>query len=182
LFPFMLFNGSVCFFFLYHYESNAILATPIAGLDDVSIFNAYKKYFEDLTAKGFKPMLNIMDNQATQHIKKFSQRTTASCKLLNLITIVLTPQNRPFKPSRQRSLLPWQQLIVISPSNCGIGLPHKSRTPSTCCRLRESTHPNQRMRYSKDRTIGTNINCPIWVQSHCLQGRQHTRDMGIPRH
>ncbi len=44
-FPFMSFDGSVCFFVLYHYESNAILATPIAGLDDVSIFNAYKKYF-----------------------------------------------------------------------------------------------------------------------------------------
>jgi hypothetical protein len=54
-FPFMLFDGSVCFFVLYHYESNPILTTPIAGLDDVSIFNAYKKYFKDLTAKGFKP-------------------------------------------------------------------------------------------------------------------------------
>jgi hypothetical protein len=42
LFPFMSFNGSICFFVLYHYASNAILATPIAGLDDVSIFNAYK--------------------------------------------------------------------------------------------------------------------------------------------
>jgi hypothetical protein len=51
-FPFMSFDGSICFFVLYHYESNAILATPIAGLDDVSIFNAYKKYFEDSTAKG----------------------------------------------------------------------------------------------------------------------------------
>jgi hypothetical protein len=39
LFPFMSFNGRVCFFVLYHYESNAILATPIAGLDDVSIYN-----------------------------------------------------------------------------------------------------------------------------------------------
>jgi hypothetical protein len=38
-FPFMSSNGSVCFFILYHYESNTILGTPIAGLDDVSIFN-----------------------------------------------------------------------------------------------------------------------------------------------
>jgi deoxyribodipyrimidine photolyase-like uncharacterized protein len=75
----MLFDGSVCFFVLYHYESNAILATPIAGLDDVSIYNAYKKYFEDLTAKGFKPKLNVMDNQATRHIKKFL--TKNDCKL-----------------------------------------------------------------------------------------------------
>jgi hypothetical protein len=79
LFPFMSFDGNVCFFVLYHYESNAILASPIAGLDDVSIFKAYKKYFEELTAKGFKPKLNIMDNQATKHIKKFL--TEHNCKL-----------------------------------------------------------------------------------------------------
>ena len=68
LFPFMSFGGSVCFFALYHYESNTILATPIAGLDNVSIFDAYKTYFEELEKKGFKPKLNIMDNQATKHI------------------------------------------------------------------------------------------------------------------
>ncbi len=78
-FPFMLFDGSICFFILFHYESNAILATPIAGLDDVSIFNAYKRFFKDLTAKGFKPKLNVMDNQATKHIKKFL--TKNNCKL-----------------------------------------------------------------------------------------------------
>jgi hypothetical protein len=79
LFPFMSFDGSVCFFVLYHYEPNVILATPIAGLDDVSIYHAYKKYFEELTDKGFKPKLNIMDNQATKHIKKFL--TDNDCQL-----------------------------------------------------------------------------------------------------
>jgi hypothetical protein len=83
LFPFMSFDGSVCFFVLYYYESNAILATPIAGLDDRSrsIFTAYKTYFEKLIAKGFKPKLNIMDNQATKHIKKYL--TENKCKLQN---------------------------------------------------------------------------------------------------
>ena len=75
----MSFDGSVCFFVLFHHESNAILITPIAGLDHVSIFNAYKKYFKDLTAKGFKPKLNVMDNQATKHIKKFL--TKSDCGL-----------------------------------------------------------------------------------------------------
>jgi hypothetical protein len=79
LFPFMSFDGSICFFVLYNYESNAILATPIAGLEDVSIFNAYKKFLKDLTAKEFKPKLNVMDNQATRHIKKFL--TKNNCKL-----------------------------------------------------------------------------------------------------
>jgi hypothetical protein len=69
LFPFMSLDGSVCFFVLYHYESNCILPAPITGLDDVSIFNAYKTQFEELAAKGFTPKLNVMDNQATKHIK-----------------------------------------------------------------------------------------------------------------
>jgi hypothetical protein len=82
LFPFMSFNGSICFFVLYHYESNAILATPITGLDDVSIFNNYKKYFVDLTAKGFKPKLNVMDNQATRHIKKILTKNDCTLQIV----------------------------------------------------------------------------------------------------
>jgi hypothetical protein len=78
-FPFMSYNGSVCFLVLYHYKSNCILATPIGRLDNMSIFQAYKTYFKDLSAKGYKPNLNIMDNQATKHIKKFL--TKNDCKL-----------------------------------------------------------------------------------------------------
>jgi hypothetical protein len=78
-FPFMSLDGSVCFFILYHYESNSILATPIAGLDDKSIFEAYKTRFRELEAKGFKPKLNSVDNQATKHIKQFL--TENECKL-----------------------------------------------------------------------------------------------------
>jgi hypothetical protein len=46
-FPFMSLDGSVCFFILYHYQSNSILATPIVGLDDKSIFEAYKQGSEN---------------------------------------------------------------------------------------------------------------------------------------
>jgi hypothetical protein len=65
-FPFVSFDGSVCFLVLYHYETNNILAMPIGGLDDVSIFNAYKTNFDSLAQNGFKPKLNLMDNQATK--------------------------------------------------------------------------------------------------------------------
>jgi hypothetical protein len=70
-FPFVSYDGSICFLVMYHYEVNVILATPIAGLDDKSIFNAYKKNFDELASKGFKPKLNVMDNQATRYIKHF---------------------------------------------------------------------------------------------------------------
>jgi hypothetical protein len=78
-FPFMLLDGSVCIFVMYHYETNAILATPIANLDDKSIFKAYKAYFEMIEAKGYKPRVNVMDNQTTKYIKKFL--TKKECKL-----------------------------------------------------------------------------------------------------
>ncbi len=32
-FPYMSLDGNVCFFVIYHYKTNAILITPIAGLD-----------------------------------------------------------------------------------------------------------------------------------------------------
>ena len=42
-FPFVSLDGSVCYFIMYHYESNSILATPITGLTDTIIFDAYKQ-------------------------------------------------------------------------------------------------------------------------------------------
>ncbi len=84
LFPFMSYNGSICFFILYHYESNSILAMPITGLKDVSIYKAYKQQFELLTSKGFKPKLNIMDSQATKHIKTFLTKNDCKLQLVEL--------------------------------------------------------------------------------------------------
>jgi hypothetical protein len=62
------------FFVLYHYETNLILATPITNLDDKSIFEAYKANFKMLEAKGYKPKVNVMDNQATKKNKEVSHQ------------------------------------------------------------------------------------------------------------
>ena len=78
-FPFMLIDVSVYFFVLYHYELNAILIKAIANVDDHSIYEAYKEVFETLEAKGYKPKMNVMDNQATKYIKKFL--TKKECEL-----------------------------------------------------------------------------------------------------
>jgi hypothetical protein len=67
------------FFVLYHYESNAILGKPITGLDNMSIFTAYKTYFEELMVKGIKSKLIIMDNWATKRTKTFL--TKNECKI-----------------------------------------------------------------------------------------------------
>jgi hypothetical protein len=53
-FPFVSLDRSVCYLIIYHYESNSILATPITGLTDIIIFEAYKKRYEELKRKGSK--------------------------------------------------------------------------------------------------------------------------------
>ena len=79
-FPYMSLEGNVCYLIVYHYESNAILALPISGFNDNTVFAAYKTQFEFLESKGFKIRLNVMDNQCTQQIKKFI--TKKECKLM----------------------------------------------------------------------------------------------------
>ena len=78
-FPFVSTDGSVCVFVMYHYKSNSILATLINGLTDTIIFEAYKEKFDMLDSKGFKVKMNVMDNQATKHIKKIL--TEKECEL-----------------------------------------------------------------------------------------------------
>ncbi len=71
-FPFMSLDGNVCFLVMYqHYEMNAIFAVPILGLDSKSILDAYEKIFEYLVSKGYKPKVDVMDNQATKAIKEY---------------------------------------------------------------------------------------------------------------
>ena len=64
-------DGIVCFLVMYHYETNAIFAVPIPVLGSKSILDAYEKIFEYLVCKGYKPKVNVMDNQATKAIKEY---------------------------------------------------------------------------------------------------------------
>jgi hypothetical protein len=70
-FPFISIDRSVCFFALYHYNTNAILMKAIIFFDDHSIYEAYKEVFEMLDAKGYNSLMNVMDNQATKYIQQF---------------------------------------------------------------------------------------------------------------
>jgi len=75
-------DGSVCFFLLYHYKTNAILVKAIANVDYRSIFATYKEIFETLEAKGYKPKMYVMDNQATKYINKFLTKKECDLQLV----------------------------------------------------------------------------------------------------
>ena len=55
---------------------------PIVNVNDRSIFAAYKKMFDSLEAKGYKPKMNVMDTQATKYIKKFLTKKECNLQLV----------------------------------------------------------------------------------------------------
>ncbi len=93
-FPFMSLEGNVCFLVVYHYETNSILALPIANFNDDSILAAYRQQFELLESKGHKIRLNVMDNQASQVIKFFC--TQNNCDLM-----LVEPNNHRVNAAKQ---------------------------------------------------------------------------------
>ncbi len=51
-FPFMFLKGNICFFIVYNYKFNAILALPISGFSNKVTFAAFKQQFELLEFTG----------------------------------------------------------------------------------------------------------------------------------
>ena len=89
---------------IYHYESNSILATPITGLTDTIVFEAYKQRFEMLEKKGFKVKMNVMDNQATKHIKKFLTKKECDLQLVE-------PNNKRLNVA-ERAIQTWKDAMI----------------------------------------------------------------------
>ncbi len=82
-FPFMSIDGSISFFDMYHCKTITIMAKQVANLDDKSIFKAFNELCECLESKGYKPKMNVIDNQATKYIKKSSPKKSVICKWLS---------------------------------------------------------------------------------------------------
>jgi hypothetical protein len=119
-FRFMLLEGNVCFLVVYHYETNAILALPVANFSNDSILAAYQQQFEFLESKGHKIKSNMMDNQASQVIKKYLTLKKCDDVLVEPNNHHVNAAERAFRPSRCTLSMPLLPLIASFPSNYGI--------------------------------------------------------------
>ena len=91
---------------MYHYKTNAILVKAIKNMDDHSIYEAYKELFEQPEAKGYKPKMIVMDNQATEYIKKFLP--TKDCALL-----VVEPHNH-WVNAAKRAIQTFKDAFIVA--------------------------------------------------------------------
>ena len=64
-------KGNQYFLVAYDYTSNAILVRPTKDLESATIITAFDSIFQEFKNKGFKPQLNITDNQAVAALKDY---------------------------------------------------------------------------------------------------------------
>jgi hypothetical protein len=60
--PARVLDGQQLFFIAYDYDTNYIFALPLVSTSDSEILVAFKQVHRMLTARGYKPVLNITDN------------------------------------------------------------------------------------------------------------------------
>ena len=70
-FPAISSRGYKYIMILYHYDTNAILTHPLKSRHGDELTQAYKNLFMYLTERGFKPVLQKLDNEAPATLKKF---------------------------------------------------------------------------------------------------------------
>lgn len=58
-------------FVCYSYEPNAILVRPMKNRSDECFVGAYEEVYEYLAARGFKPKLNVTDNECLKAVQKY---------------------------------------------------------------------------------------------------------------
>jgi hypothetical protein len=112
------FHGKRYQFVAYEYRSNAILVRALRDLTDASMLEAFQDVYQYLTNKGFKPKLNVMDNQCSKCIQNFIKSTNADIQLVN-------PDDHRVNAA-ERAIQTWKNhwiagLSTVDPA-CPIGL------------------------------------------------------------
>jgi hypothetical protein len=64
-------SGNQYLLIVYEYDSNYIHAEPMIDRTDPSIIEAYQRSIDFLQSRGFKPLLQCLDNEATSALQEF---------------------------------------------------------------------------------------------------------------
>jgi hypothetical protein len=70
-FPVVSSKGNKYIMILYHYDSNAILAQPIKDRTAPELFKAFQVMEQEVVARGLKPKLMKLDNEASKLLKTY---------------------------------------------------------------------------------------------------------------
>jgi hypothetical protein len=128
-FPIQSFHGKKVQFVAYEYRSNAILVRALRDETDKSMLDAFQDIYKYLTDRGFKPKLNVMDNQCSKAVQTFIKSTGADIQLVNPDAITASTQlNAQFKHGKITGSQEWVHSTQTAPFNSGANFLNKDRT------------------------------------------------------
>jgi hypothetical protein len=67
---------------LYDYDSNAVLAQPIKGRTAPELLRAFQVMEQELVARGLKPKLMKLDNEASKLLKMYLHKQNITFQLV----------------------------------------------------------------------------------------------------
>ena len=65
----------------YNFDSNSIHVKPLKRRNDNSMITAYEEIYTKLTARGLKPKLHWLDNEASKALKNFISKADTEYQL-----------------------------------------------------------------------------------------------------
>ena len=72
----------VAIFIVYDWTTNKILATPVITMAEETILSCFKQKITYLTKRGLKPILNIIDNEASKAVQAYVEADNVNIQLV----------------------------------------------------------------------------------------------------
>jgi hypothetical protein len=108
-FPLTSSRGNKYIMIVYDYDSNAILAEPLKSRSENELLRAYTKIHDELSSRGLKPVLQILDNECPSKLKRFMK--------VNDVTYQLVPPHLHRRNAAERVISTWKDHFIAALSN-----------------------------------------------------------------
>ena len=108
-------DGMVAIFIVYNWTMNAILATPVKNMAEEKIVGCFKQKITYLTKRGFKAILNIIDNVASKAVQVYLEAENVNIQLVE-------PHNHRVNAA-ERLIQTFKNHLSAGLSTCNASLP-----------------------------------------------------------
>ena len=105
----------VAIFIVYYWTTNAILATPVKNISEETIVSCFKQNIAYLTKRGFKPILNIIDNVASKAVQSYLEAENVNIQLVE-------PHNHRVNAA-ERAIQTFKNHLIVGLSTCDASFP-----------------------------------------------------------
>ncbi len=114
-FPITSSRGSKYIMVVYDYDSNAILTEPLTSRTETELLRAYSKLHDYLTARGLKPALQRLDNEAPGRLQSYMRAKS--------VTFQLVPPHNHRRNAAEKAIGTWKDHFIAGLSSLDPNFP-----------------------------------------------------------